>query len=461
MKGDRNMKGRTLASLLLAGLPWLVAAQSNDDLYFVPKKKVETEKTTAAPVRRTVTSQTPGTTVYAAPGSTVVVKDAAGKMRDVDEYNRRYTSRDNTFSMQNDTLYIEEKPAGERGEWVNGFEGSQDDYEYAMRIVRFRSPAYAIPISSPLYWDVVYGAFPSWDWNVYDDGLYAYVFPTYSNPLWWDWRWNWSLSGPRWGWSWNWHSPWYYSGWYSPYWYGGYWGGWYGGWYAGYWGGWHHHYPYYGWGGWQGRPVRNPGGRYRGLDGYSRPDSRRLSGGTRYAGSGVSSRPGRNVAGNVSSVHTTDGIRYTPARTDQTGRVRSIGRVVNPSSNVNAGVRPTRGNGATSTVGSGGRVDPRRNVSPGTAGNGRSSYTRPNSYTRPRTSSGIGGGRSTYTRPSSTRSNVNRPNTTRSTRSYTNPGRSSFGRSGGSSFRSSGGGYGGGGRSSGGGSARSAGGGRR
>ena len=96
-----------------------------------------------------------------------------------------------------------------------------------MRIVRFRSPAYAIPISSPLYWDVVYGAFPSWDWNVYDDGLYAYVFPTYTNPLWWDWRWNWSIAGPRWGYGWGWHSPWYYGGWYSSYWYGGYWGGWY------------------------------------------------------------------------------------------------------------------------------------------------------------------------------------------------------------------------------------------
>lgn len=62
------------------------------------------------------------TTVYAAPGSTVVVKDVKGKVRDVDEYNRRYTSRDNNFSMENDTLYIEEKPLNERGEWVNGFE---------------------------------------------------------------------------------------------------------------------------------------------------------------------------------------------------------------------------------------------------------------------------------------------------------------------------------------------------
>ena len=40
---------------------------------------------------------------------------------------------------------------------------------------------------------MVYGL-PSWDWNVYDDGLYAYVFPTYTNRLWWDWRWNYPVS---------------------------------------------------------------------------------------------------------------------------------------------------------------------------------------------------------------------------------------------------------------------------
>ena len=230
------MKVKVFASLMLAGLPFVLAAQRNDDLYFVPKKKAETKKETVAAPKQ----NSQGTTVYStsATSTPVVVKDVAGNTRDVDEYNRRYTSRENTFSMQNDTLYIQEKPYSERGEWVNGFEGTQDDYEYAMRIVRFRSPRYAIPVSSPLYWDVVYGAFPSWDWNVYDDGLYAYVFPTYSNPLWWDWRWNWSIAGPRFSFGWGWSSPWYYSSWYSPYWYGGYWGGY----WAGYWGpGWHHH----------------------------------------------------------------------------------------------------------------------------------------------------------------------------------------------------------------------------
>ena len=225
------MTGKVFASLLLACLPWLAMAQSNDDLYFVPKKEKKTEtkeKVNVVPKQtsnRVATGQT-------APGAVkgVVVKDVDGNLRDVDEYNRRYTSRDNTFAIENDTLYVEEKPYNERGEWVNGFEGSQEDYEYAMRIVRFRNPRYAIPVSSPLYWDVVYGALPSWDWNVYDDGLYAYVFPTYTNRLWWDWRWSAGFYGPGWGFSWGWSSPWYYSGWYSWYhpWAGPYW--------AGYWG---------------------------------------------------------------------------------------------------------------------------------------------------------------------------------------------------------------------------------
>ena len=160
-----KVKMRLGIALLIACLPWLAMAQ-NDDLYFVPKKekKAETKTEVRQVTRQTTTTTT--TTASVPPATTVVVKDVTGKTRDIDEYNRRYTSRENTFSMQNDTLYIEEKPYGERGEWVNGFEGSQDDYEYAMRIVRFRSPAYAIPISSPLYWDVVYGAYPSWDWNV-------------------------------------------------------------------------------------------------------------------------------------------------------------------------------------------------------------------------------------------------------------------------------------------------------
>ena len=179
------MKKIVFLSLFALCLPWTLVAQSiDDDLYYTPsknkeekKEEVKQEKKVAAPVEEIVVKSNVPTTVYSSPGSTtVVVKDRKGNTRDVDEYNRRYDSRDNDFVMENDTLYINEKEDdGLDGEWVNGeFEGSQDDYEYATRIIRFRNPRYAISISSPLYWDVVYGL-NSWDWNVYTDGLYAYL----------------------------------------------------------------------------------------------------------------------------------------------------------------------------------------------------------------------------------------------------------------------------------------------
>ena len=246
------MKKIILASLMLASLPFLAMAQSaGDDLYFIPKKKTEKEIVVTSPNSMVVNKGKVSTNVYASPGSTVVVRDVNGKVRDIDEYNRRYTSRDNTFSYDEEdgTIYIDEKPYNERGEWVNGFEGSEMDYEYAMRIIRFRNPRFAIPVSSPLYWDVVY-TLPSWEWNVFDDGFYAYVFPTYSNPYWWDWRFDY---GPFWRgyWIgyWGCHRPHFSISWSPGYWYGSHWAG-------GYWGhhAWHnhyhyHYYPSYGWGG--------------------------------------------------------------------------------------------------------------------------------------------------------------------------------------------------------------------
>ncbi len=204
----------------------MVMAQSYDDLYYNPNKKdtsvrKEEKKNVSDKTRTNVSTNVP-----------VVVKDRKGNVRNVDEYNRRYDARDNDFKLQDDTLYVEEKQNPERGEWVNGFNGSQDDYEYAQRIIRFHNPRFAVSISSPYYWDIVYGL-NSWDWNVYTDDYYAYAFPTFTNRYWWDWRFN--SFGYNWGWnSWNWGYP-YYGGFYS-----GYWGGYYGG----SWG-----YPYYGHGG--------------------------------------------------------------------------------------------------------------------------------------------------------------------------------------------------------------------
>ena len=243
------MKKIVFLSLFALCLPWMVSAQSiDDDLYYIPskdkkEKKQEKKVTSSAPTEEIVVKSNAPTTVYTSPGNTtVVVQDRKGNTRDVDEYNRRYDSRENDFVMEDDTLYIKEKAVPDPdGEWVNGFDGSEDDYEYAMRIVRFRNPRYAVSISSPYYWDIVYGL-NSWDWNVYTDGMYAYAFPTFSNRLWWDWRYN------SYGWG---GYPYYGWGGYSPYYsYGGWsygWGGFYGGWSWG-WG--HHHHHYYPGGGW-------------------------------------------------------------------------------------------------------------------------------------------------------------------------------------------------------------------
>lgn len=303
------MKKIVFLSLFTLCLPLAMMAQSNDDdLYFIPSKDKDKEvKAPAkkAPAKREVT------TIYTAPGSTVVVKDRKGNTRDVDEYNRRYDARNNDFVMEDDTLYIKEKAQpGLEGEWVNGeFNGSQDDYEYAERIIRFRNPRYAISISSPFYWDVMYGA-NSWDWNVYSDGLYAYAFPTFSNRLWWDWRFNSFGGGFGWG------SPYYGYGWggYPGYWGGGYWGG-------GYWGGhWghHHHGGYYpGWGG---------GGHWANNTTYTNRrwnGSRDTSTERRY-GTGIGSQNRRTAAG-VTSRRTEAGVtsRRTEAGTSRVVGTRS------------------------------------------------------------------------------------------------------------------------------------------
>lgn len=397
------MKTKVCASLLVACLPWLAMAQ-NDDLYFVP-----TETGTQA-----VTKQTTETsTAYSfSPASTVVVKDVDGNVRDIDEYNRRYTSRDNTFSVQNDTLYIAEKPYGERGEWINGFDGSQADYEYAMRIIRFRSPAYAIPVSSPFYWDVVY-SLPSWDWNIYEDGIYAYVFPTYTNPWWWDWWWYWGISGPRW--YWGWYSPWYYGSWY----------------WSGYWGPWHHHH--YAWGG--------AGWRHRGYADF-RP--------TRYQASiGSFTRGSERHAASTSRIQQGNVVR---SRGESATRRASIGRVVQ---------------GSAGTRGESQSVRPGRTAVRGTStGTVRSGSRSQGIYTRP--SIGTDRTGSSYNRPSSTRSSnvvgYGNSNNNNNRSSYSNSyqrsntynrssGSSSYTRSSGSGVsRSSGGGgttrsSGGGGRS--------------
>lgn len=378
------MKKIALLVTMMALLPWMASAQSpGDDIYYVPKKQKE-EKNTETTVEAKSAGEVLGNAQQVNVGNsigTIIVRDYTGRERDIDEYNRReFVAEKNDFSIENDTLYIDEYPDSDLpGHWVNGeFEGSPEDYEYAVRLIRFRNPAYAIPVSSPLYWDVVYGSalFPSWYWNVYDDGFYVYVFPTFSNPLWWNWRYDpWS----SWYWNWNrwyWGTSYYYA-------WGGYWG-------SPYWGWHHHHHAYY--------PHYRPGGY------MSYTDSRRGHSFSRNAWRGAASRPsttsGRVTAGNTRSGRVNANALSDRQRSNNVLRSSATGRVVRPSMSTNSNTR------------------------------GNSSYMRPTTN-RPQSLD--------YTRPSSTRQNstINAETTTRSVETRSSSGRSSFNRSSfGSSSRS-------------------------
>ncbi len=396
-----SMKKIVFLSLFALCLPWTLVAQSvDDDLYYVPskkKKEVKQEKKVAEPMEEIVIKSDAPTTVYSSQGNTTVVeKERKSNVRDVDGYNRRYDSRNNNFVMENDTLYIEEKEQPELdGEWIgNRFEGSEDDYEYATRIIRFRNPRYAISISSPLYWDVVYGL-NSWEWNVYTDGLYAYAFPTFTNRLWWNWRYNshgWWGGYPYYGWGWN--------GWYSPGWSFG-WSGWYGG---GWWGYHHHHYhPYYN--GWY------HGGGYWGGS-YGR-DSRSVYTNRRYSGT-----RGTNV------VHRSYGSRGT--RTDgwqnRRNEESSSRRVIGTrSSNDRSGISTNRMDASSSRRSTYTRPSSTRTtVGTSNAESMRTSTSRGYSTRYSGTESGV---RGTAIRSSSTRSDnstYSRGSSTERTRSYSN-----------------------------------------
>lgn len=418
------MKKIVFLSLFALWLPWVLSAQSvDDDLYYVPsKKKEETKRTRRESVVKdeiVVRSNAP-TKVYTSPGrTTVVVKGHKGKARDIDEYNRRYSSGDYDFSQENGTLYINEKEDdGLNGEWMNGeFEGSRDDYEYATRIIRFRNPRYAISISSPLYWDVAYGL-NSWDWNVYTDGMYAYAFPTFSNRLWWNWRYNsYGWGGyPYYGWGW--------SSRYGP------------GWDIG-WGGWYGYHPYY-FGAWY------PGGDYWG-GGYREGGSvytHRRSSGPSYST--------RNVGGTArrSSSVVNDGqaIRRSVAQDSQ----RSTGQFRRSAADAARRVVSTRPSYSTVRSGMSNRMDG--------SSIRRSAYTRPSSTRRSAFDGNaygarrsVGSNRSTYMGTSSRRSSStynrgssnmrNYYNHDNMRRSYNNSTRSSSNFSSGSSSRSSSGSY--------------------
>lgn len=335
---------------------------AQDDIYFTPQKKQKKEKKVPAVQEEKENAKTE----YRTYDLDDVVFNGTGVEPAEDE-------------VVNDTLYIDENETfadGQGGEWINGFKGSTDEYDYASRMMRWRSPRTAIIVGSPLYWDVLYGP-ASFDWNVYAVGGWAYLTPTWSNPLYWDYRYDPTWS---WGWNWGWHRPWYswsYYGWGYPYygWAGGWHHGWYD-WHYGWHGGWHGH-----WGGWVPNSRTNIG--YR-------------TGGGRYTVGGRSYTTGRSrsvLSGDGTRYRTQDNARTTTNRT--TGRV--TGRTVRSRSDNNSSVR------STST-----RQYRIQDNATGSRVNRTTTERTTSTYVR-----NADGRRTTYSRPSSTRTTE-----ARSVRSY-------------------------------------------
>ena len=441
------MKKAFLIACLLIGIVGSASAQ-RDDLYFIPKKK----KAAVSEKADVESAQRAGEQAVQSDDNTSSATDvpAKGLMIDEDAYNRRgsylteegdavsafamddegfvvITEEGDTLWMDTDTLRLTRAQDDEG--WVNGFEGSDSDYEYAMRIVRFRNPRYAIPVSSPLYWDVVYGGalWPSWEWNIYNDGMYAYVFPTSSNWYYWDYM----MSYPF-GWSaWNHHWPYHYG-----YHWGHHWGGhygfyghvWYDPWYNpcfhGYYPGWHHghHHGFYpgshagkpGWGG----PKAFPNHRTASV-----ASTRRGSQSDNTAARGSVSTSRRSTASGDAVTRRGDGgstrnsaIRVVTGRSGDASRSSGTVRS-SQSSRTGRNDEVVRRSTGSSSVS--------RSATSG--GSSRGTYTRQSSS---RSSSG-----SSYNRPSSTRStsSVSRSSSSSSSRSSSYSSGSSSSRSSGSS----------------------------
>ena len=443
------MKRIVWMALLLVGIVGSASAQ-RDDLYFVPKKKVAVAtEVKSAPVSRIVASDEEQSE------KTLSVTTIPAKLLEMDEdaYNRRgsylteqgdavsefamddegfvlITEEGDTMWMDADTLRLTRVEDGEG--WVNGFDGSDADYEYAMRIIRFRNPRYAIPVSSPLYWDVVYGSalWPSWDWNIYDDGMYAYVFPTTSNWYYWDYRmsypFGWSAwsspyyHGCHWGHHWNYHHGYHYGHvWYDP-WFNPYFHDYNPGWHHG-----HHHgyYPHYGAGkpGWGGSgPKAYPNHRTSASASTRQPSQ---TGASSSRGSGSTSSASRTGSSTASSRTGSSSVRVVTGRT---GSTSSAAGAVRSSSSSRTGTNDEavrRSTGSSSVSRSSSSSSSRSGYSSGTSSMSRSS-----------------GSTSSYSRPSSTRSSssssVSRSSSSSSSRSSYSSGSSRSSYSSGSSHSS-------------------------
>ena len=266
-----------------------------------------------------------------------VYRNGAREIVFIDQYGNKTTAVSDTVYIVDNEVYADSDTKDE-GYYINGFSGSQSDLEYAERIRRFHNPRYTITIADPGYNDIYF--LDNNYWNVYVDGMYATITPTWTNPYSWNYQWA-PYSYSSWAWRHNWGYPSWgsYYGLYDP-WYSGYgWGGWHNPWYSGYYGmGGYYGYGYgYGYGspyygghyGWGGYPY------YGGYYGYSNYNSnydqanRRSISSDRYTASGLRSNDTRRSAvmsGNRATTRSNDFTRVATDRSNALSTRSSISR---------------------------------------------------------------------------------------------------------------------------------------
>lgn len=311
------------AKLMLLGLSVTLGtggpvwAQYYDDIYYDGSQEELVEERTVTTTVETTCGDNVSEAAYDLP---YFVEE-----RDVDEYNRRYTTYD----------YGYEAGYYDAADTVTTDEG--EDFEYTERIRRFHNPTVIIEsededavdlyiytrpdvnvvVASPYYYSSWWGYDP-WLWNTW------YYDPYYYSPWYYGY---WYASWPYWGWNWGWGWTWSLG---------------------------HHHHPH--WAGnlaYRGGHYNGAGGRFggRGTSGRANYASRGAAAGNSHRQSATSrysqSRGGR-TGELVSRSSSYSGGSYSGSRASSGSRVSSSGSATRSSS---VGTRSSSSAGGRSSGG--------------------------------------------------------------------------------------------------------------
>ena len=197
------MRRLLLTSVMILALPAMLVAQRND---------IYSSGVTTTTGKVSTSVSAPATAAQPTIASAPVVSNNLTE-RSIDEYNRRYSYSsapvyDDVVASDviyvHDTVFVE-SPVNENKAYKEGYMDASEDYEFAMRMLRFHStsrllnPRYRWVTLSDMLWDPWYDPWYGPTWSL----SYSYWDPWYYDPWYYD--------------------PWYYDPWYPHY--HGYWPG--------------------------------------------------------------------------------------------------------------------------------------------------------------------------------------------------------------------------------------------